>query len=221
MNSHTSDVGNIKDIRMSFTQQGFTFRCAFSPSWPSGGNDNDGLCDECAKFDLEQSFARAFALYEGARRDRNTRTLQVYCLVNGPPYLEHFYHVTSLADRLSRVANCKLCKFLRQTTADPEKGTYKLLAICSSESYLFEPPKKDTHGRPEKRPWGEFEHNVFMAVVPEVPLIPKTASPLRWFETELPKSGSIHRLTKSKSDETRLTLSRNLRATAEFNIVRL
>jgi hypothetical protein len=121
---------------MSFTQQVFTFRCASSPPWPSGKNENDGLCD-----------------------------------------------------------------FLRQTTADPSKGTYKLLAICSSESYLFEPPKKDTRGRPERRPWGELEHNVFMAVVPEVPLIPKTGAPLRWFETELPKNGSIYWPTQWKSDE--------------------
>ena len=206
---------------MSLTQQGFTFRCASSPSWPSGGHENDRLCDECAKIDLEQSFARAFALYEGARRDRNTQALQVYRSVNGPPYLGYFYYVTSLADRLSGVAYCKLCKFLRQTIANPEKGTYKLLAICSSESYLFEPPKKDTHGRPEERPWGEFEHNIFMAVVPEVPLIPKTAVPLRWFETDLPKSGSIYRLTRSKSDETRLVLPRDLRAMAEFDVLKL
>lgn len=53
---------------MSFSQQAFTFGCASSSPWPSGGNDNDGLCEECAKLDLEQSFARAFALYDGARR---------------------------------------------------------------------------------------------------------------------------------------------------------
>ena len=129
---------------MSFTQQAFTFCYASSPSWSSGENENDGLCDECAKLDLEQSFARAFALYEGARRGRNTRTLEVYRSDNGPAYLGHFYYVTSMGDRLSRVTHCKLCNFLRQMTADPSKGTYKLLAICSSESYMFEPPKMNT-----------------------------------------------------------------------------
>jgi hypothetical protein len=106
----------------------------------------------------------------------------VYRSDDDPAYLGRFYYVKSLDDRLSRVTHCKLCNFLRQTTADPSKGTYKLLAICSSESYLFEPPKKNTRGRPERRPWGELEHNVFMAVVPEVPLIPKTGVPLRWFD---------------------------------------
>src|SRR2546421_3424847 len=100
------------------------------------------------------SFARPFAPYKGARRGRSTRTLEVYRSDDGPAYLGHFYYVTSLGDRLSRVTQCKLCNFLRQTTADPSKGTYKLLAIRSSESYLFEPPKKDSRGRPERRPWG-------------------------------------------------------------------
>jgi hypothetical protein len=71
-----------------------------------------------------------------------------------PAYLGRFYYVKSLDDRLSRVTHCKPRNFLRQTTADPSKGTYKLLAICSSESYLFEPPKKNTRGRPERRPLG-------------------------------------------------------------------
>jgi len=79
--------------------------------------------------------------------------------------------------------------------------TSKLLAICSSESYLFEVPKKANRKRPEKRPWGGVDHNVFMAVVPEVPLIPKTGVPLRWFETDLPKIGSIYRLTQESDDE--------------------
>jgi hypothetical protein len=104
--------------------------------------------------DLEQSFARALTLYEGARRGRNTRTLEVYRSDDDPAYLGRFYYVKSLDDRLSRVTHCKPRNFLRQTTADPSKGTYKLPAICSSESYLFEPPKKNTRGRPERRPLG-------------------------------------------------------------------
>ncbi|KAM0797691.1 heterokaryon incompatibility protein-domain-containing protein [Usnea florida] len=206
---------------MSFTRSAFTFRSSSSLRWPSGGIENDGLCDECVKLDLEQSFARAFALYEGARRGRNTRTLKVYRSDNGPPYLGHFYYVTSLGDRLSRLTYCKLCNFLRQTITDPSKGTYKLLVFCSSESYLFEPPKSDARGRPEQRPWGMFDHNVFMAVVPEVPLIPKIGVPLRWFETDLPKNGSIYRLTRSNRGEKRLVLPRCLQPKVELDLVRL
>lgn len=206
---------------MPFTQSVFTFRSSSSPLWPSDGNENDGLCDECVKLDLEQSFAQAFALYEGARRGRNTRTLKVYRSDNGPPYLEHFYYVTSLGDRLSRLTYCKLCNFLRQTITDASKDTYKLLVLCSSESYLFEPPRSDARGRPEQRPWGMFDHNVFMAVVPEVPLIPKIGVPLRWLETDLPKNGSIYRLTRSNWNEKRLVLPRDLQPKVELDLVRL
>ena len=186
---------------MSFSLQAFTFRSAFSPSWSADKIENDGLCDECAKLNLEESFANAFALYEGARRGRNTRKLEVYRSDDGPAYLGYFYFVTSLGARLSRVTLCKLCNFLKQTCADPSKGRYKMLAICTSESYLFEVPKKTNRRRPDKRPWGEVEHNVFMAVVPEVPLIPKIGVPLRWFETDLPRIGSIYRLSQRMPDE--------------------
>ena len=44
-----------------------------------------------------------------------------------------------------------------------------------------------------------------MAVVPEVPLIPRTGIPLRWLETDLPKNGSIYRLTQTGiGDESRI-----------------
>jgi hypothetical protein len=174
--------------------------------------------------DLEQSFANAFALYEGARRGRNTRRLEVYRSNDGPPYLGHFYYVTSLGNRLSVPSLCRLCHFLKRTCPDssdifgPYEG-YKLLAICSSESYLFEVPKKANRKRPEKRPWGAFDHNVFMAVVPEVPLIPKTGVPLRWFETDLPKIGSIYRLTQSSDDERyRVALPRLVSAKADMGL---
>lgn len=45
---------------------------------------------------LEESFANAFGLYEGARRGRNTRKLEVYRSDDGPAHLGHFYFVTSL-----------------------------------------------------------------------------------------------------------------------------
>ncbi|KAF7502541.1 hypothetical protein GJ744_005604 [Endocarpon pusillum] len=60
-----------------------------------------------------------------------------------PPYLADFYYVISLGNRLSRILTlCKLCNFLKRTCPNPGKDKYKLLAICTSESYLFENPKK-------------------------------------------------------------------------------
>ena len=78
------------------------------------------------------SFARPFAPYKGARRGRSTRTLEVYRSDDGPAYLGHFYYVTSLGDRLSRVTQCKLCNFLRQMTADPSEGTHEEVDIQHS-----------------------------------------------------------------------------------------
>ncbi|MCJ1456806.1 hypothetical protein MMC28_007171 [Mycoblastus sanguinarius] len=207
---------------MSIPQQAFTFSSTFSPSWPAGKDENDGLCDECAKLNLEESFANAFALYEGARRGRYIRKTAVYRSDIGPAYLGHFYYVTSLGDRLSRATLCKLCNFLKRMCMDPSKGTYKLLAICTSESYLFEIPKKSKGGRPERRPWGEIEHNVFMALVPEVPLMAKTGVPVRWFENELPKIGSIYRLSRRTPDErVRLALPRVVRPRADIGLGRV
>ena len=198
----------------------FTFRCALPATGPSRGG-HDVLCDECAKLDLEQSFASAFALYEGARRGTNPRTLRSCRRANGPVYLKDFYYVSSLGDRLSRKGDCKLCKFLASMIPDAASGTYKLLAMCSSESYLIEAPQRDSRGRIQRRPWETFDHNVFMAVVPELPKIPKTGIPLRWLETELPKNGSIYRLTQPRGiDPDRIVLPRQLQLNADFGVIR-
>jgi Heterokaryon incompatibility protein (HET) len=209
---------------MSFPQQAFTSSSAFSlsrststssPSWLAKGekaeedvnvhvnrNEYDRLCNKCAKLNLEESFVNAFALYEGARRGTIKRKVEVYRSEKGPAYLADFYFVTSLGNRLSSIITlCKLCNFFKQTCPNPGKGTYKLLAICTSESYMFEIPKKAYRRLPDKRPWGEIEHNVFMTLVPEVALIPKTGVPLRWIETELPKYGPIYRLTQMTPEE--------------------
>ncbi|KAI0376121.1 heterokaryon incompatibility protein-domain-containing protein [Hypomontagnella monticulosa] len=196
----------------------FTFRFQPPGSVRPTEDESEILCDECAKLDLERSFARAHDLYEGARRHKNGRRLAVYKPYGeGPEYLADFFYVTSLGDRLSRARQpCKLCDFLKQTTPDPSQGTYKLLAICSSESYLFEPPRM-RRGRLERRPWSEVDHNVFMTVVREVPGIPKNGVPLRWIETELPKSGPIYRLTPSWSDIDRMTMARELEPKANLS----
>jgi hypothetical protein len=75
---------------MSFKRQEYSF------PWLEDIDEIDELCDECAKLDIEQSFAHAFALYEGARRGRNTRTSKVYRSDNGPAYLGGLFYVTSL-----------------------------------------------------------------------------------------------------------------------------
>ena len=198
----------------------FTFRCSLPATDPCRGG-SDVLCHECAKLDIEQSFASAFALYEGARRGTNARTLRSCRQGNGPVYLKDFYYVSSLGNRLSRKGDCKLCKFLASTIPDATSGTYKLLAMCSSESYLIEAPQRDLRGQIQRRPWDTFEHNVFMAVVPEIPQIPKTGIPLRWLETDLPKNGSIYRLTQPrKMDPNRIILPRKLQPNAAFGIIR-
>ncbi|RYP60223.1 hypothetical protein DL769_008212 [Monosporascus sp. CRB-8-3] len=215
-------------IPSSFSGSAFTFRFPppSAPERPSGkAEEDDCLCEDCAKLDLEQSLASAFALYEGARRGANSRPLGAYRRGDGPAYLKDFYHVASLGDRLSRGTNdCKLCAFLASTTAEPSaKGAaHKLLAFCGSESYLFEAAPRDARGRLVRGPgWNALEHNVFMAVVPEDPLVPKTAVPLRWLEAGLPRGGAIYRLTQPRSaDESRIVLPRELQPRADFTLMR-
>ncbi|MCJ1309316.1 hypothetical protein MMC25_002975 [Agyrium rufum] len=204
---------------MSSSRRILVPRGRLSQARPPPEDLKDGLCNDCSQLNLELSFKRAFDLYEGARRGRNSRTLDVYRSNTGPPYLGYFHYVTSLGDRLLRVTQCTLCGFLKQMTTKPSQGTYKLLAICTSESYLFETPKHDQRHRKEKRPWGGIEHNVFMAVVPEVPGIPKIGVPLRWLESELPKNGSIYRLAQMNASDFRLARPRAIGSQADFGLM--
>lgn len=214
----------------------FQFTFSFPPPRQEsvGQGSSNTLCPECAQLDLEQSFVRAFDLYESSRRGKINRPFDTCRKGNGPVYLKDFYFVTSLGNRLSRPKNCKLCNFFAKMTKQPAKGTYKVLAICSSESYLFEPRKKDVRGEVQRRPWEEtgrktiemhelhesLEHNVFMAIIPEITGVPKTGIPVRWFETDHPQNGSIYRLTKPEPHIRRLVLPRELQSQADFGLMR-
>ncbi|KAL8686000.1 MAG: hypothetical protein Q9218_007414, partial [Villophora microphyllina] len=60
-----------------------------------------------------------------------------------------------------------------------------------------------------------------MAVVPELPMIPKTGVPLRWLETDLPRDGSIYRLTQPRGmDPNRIILPRQQQPKADFDLIR-
>ncbi|CAO2657088.1 Nn.00g058910.m01.CDS01 [Neocucurbitaria sp. VM-36] len=212
----------------------FTFRCPPPGQEPEDQACSETLCHECAQLDLDQSFTNAHDLYESARRGLIHRPFAAFRKGNGPVYMKDFYYVTSLGTRLSQPGTCKLCNFFARMTTQPHRGSYKLLAFCSSESYLFEPRKKDTHGRFMRRPWEatrhktveqhalaeSLEHNVFMAVVPEVLGIPKTGVPVRWFETDLPRDGSIYRLTAPEANVHRLILPRERQARVNFGLMR-
>ncbi|KAH9880553.1 hypothetical protein IAQ61_000846 [Plenodomus lingam] len=213
----------------------FTFRC--EPPWqdsPDSGS-SDTLCFECKKLDLGQSFNAAHELYEDARRGDNKRSLEAFRKRDSDPvYLKDFHFVTSLGNRLSRTTLCKLCNFFARMTPEPRKGTYKVMAFCSSESYLFEPRRKDIRGQLTRRPWEatrfetvaervramSLDHNVFMALVPEISTIPKTAVPVRWFETGLPKSGAFYRLTAPEANVQRLIVPRELPSRVSFGLLR-
>ncbi|KAL2075082.1 hypothetical protein VTL71DRAFT_24 [Oculimacula yallundae] len=186
----------------SFT---FDFRVANSIAGSSstkGTSPVSDLCTDCSALDLEQSFEKGHRLYEESRRGLNTRKLVTSRSKDGPSYLRDFYFVTSLGHRLSESRNCKLCELFKHHADDPQRGTYKLLVICSSETTQFEAPRKNGKGKWIMRPWDDLEYNVLLAVVPEVAGIPRTGIPLHWLETGLPQTGSIYRLTKwSRGDE--------------------
>lgn len=201
-------------------QRTFDFNQPLSPV--STLLSGDGRCRDCSALDLETTFAKAHGLYEDARRGKNTRKLVSCRSPDGPAYLRDFYFVTSLGKRLGENRGCKLCDFFKHHIDDRDKGqSFKVLAVCSSETSLFEPPRVDARKRTAKRDWGELEYNVFLTVVPEVDGIPKTGLPLRWLETELPRKGSIYRLTQEVADEDgkRLILPGVLESRAEsFNV---
>ncbi|KAJ0131540.1 hypothetical protein HZ326_25365 [Fusarium oxysporum f. sp. albedinis] len=69
---------------------------------------------------------------------------------------------------------CKLFSFFRQHAQETAEGAYKLLGICSSETSLFEPLRKNMRGRWVRPPWGDMEYSVFLAVVPELHGVPRT-----------------------------------------------
>ncbi|KAI0405589.1 hypothetical protein F4802DRAFT_597140 [Xylaria palmicola] len=170
------------------------------PHWNLAPPTTD-LCRDCALLDLEAAFTSAHSLYEGGRRGKNTRRIASTRSQNGPAYLRDFYFVTSLGTRLAEDRGCKLCSFFKQHVDEPEKGTYKILAICSSEMNLFEPPRRTSGGEWIRPQWKDIEYNVFLAVVPEVVDIPRTGIPLRWLESDLPRKGGIYRLTENVRGE--------------------
>ncbi|KAF2752158.1 HET-domain-containing protein [Sporormia fimetaria CBS 119925] len=216
----------------------FTFRCPPPANLTNQLSNPDDLCDECAKLDLDQSFTAAFDLYEGTRRGKYNRPFTSCRKDWGPVYLKDFYYVCSFGTRLSSPSKCSLCTFFRKMVTHPSQGSYKLLAFCSSESYLFEPRKKDARGQFVRRPWEErrqwqnengklmtemvmdLEHNVFMALVPEVQGIPKTGVPLRWFETMLPENGCVYRVGAVERGVDRLVLPREIGAQINWNLAR-
>ncbi|PQE17214.1 Heterokaryon incompatibility protein [Rutstroemia sp. NJR-2017a BVV2] len=191
-------------------------------------NPNPGLCPACSTINISQAFQNAYALYEGARRGTNTRTLDVYRSQTGPPYLGHFYYVAALGTRLSTptTTSCRLCTFLLQiypSARTPSPLGHKLLALCTSESYLFQTLQKSAnHRKKDPRPWGLIDHNVFLAVVPIIAEIPATGLPLRWMETELPLHGGMYRLSEwDKSERTRIAVPRLLGEKADLKLARL
>ncbi|KAH8587152.1 hypothetical protein B0O99DRAFT_665474 [Bisporella sp. PMI_857] len=186
----------------------FNFNFNTPPTFPAGGSSQTfnirppTLCNDCSTLELETAFARANTHYEQARRGSNTRRLVTCRSKYGPTYLRDFYF-----------RSCKLCDFLKEHADDPNRGTYKLLVICSSKTTLFEAPRKNVRGRWINRPWDNLEYNVFLAVVPEAEGIPRTGVPLRWLEAGLPQKGSIYRLTKDPREEDgmRLVVPKELR----------
>ena len=139
-------------------QYSFNFRASSLPqtakdgSIPSYTPPEQSICPGCALLDFETAFSGAYDTYEGARRGHNNRALQTYRSRAGPAYIGDFYFVASLGNRLAENRPCKLCGFMKLYVANPLKGPYKLLAVCSSEISLFEARRKNAKGRWIKRP---------------------------------------------------------------------
>lgn len=82
-----------------------------------------------------------------------------------------------------------------------------------------------------RRPWEEvrrsrdpltedLEHNVFLAIVPDIPGVPKTGIPVRWFETGLPDAGMLFRVTAREERVQRLVVAREKKEAVDFGLLR-
>ncbi|KAM0252880.1 hypothetical protein ACHAQJ_007510 [Trichoderma viride] len=157
------------------------------------------ICQECRLLDIDNSFLKASKAFERARKGKIKRPSKLYQGRNGGPlfYGDAFF-VHSFGNRLSEQANCPLCCFFwsMRIQADKHHENYKLLAFCSSESWMF--------GLSElkKSPaWHHSRDTVWMGVVPDVPSIPQSGHDEHWLDKDILTVGPIYLLQPDESHE--------------------
>ncbi|KAL6401220.1 hypothetical protein AUP68_16949 [Ilyonectria robusta] len=166
---------------------------------------------------LDESFQQAYKFYKSAREGSIHRCQELYRDSDGPLYYDDAFLVHNFQDRLARWSDCPLCRFFQTLRVQPGRHrNYKLLAFCSSESWIFKLSalkKSDT--------WDKAKHTVFMAVVPDVASISPRGHEEHWLERDVPAVGSIYQLRPEESDDINALLRpREVGAEADFSVLR-
>jgi hypothetical protein len=176
------------------------------------------LCAQCHLMKLDRSFKRAHKFYAEAREGINPRSQELHRDNDrGPMYYDDAFLVHRFKNRLSTPSDCPLCIFFRSMRVLADNDTnYKLLAFCSSEASLFCLPILK-----ESRTWDLINHTVFMAVVPDVTIIPSHGHEESWLEKAVPAVGAIHRLRPDEPEDANAILNvRQLHEKVDFSILR-
>jgi hypothetical protein len=146
-------------------------------------------CERCQALDLDEAFHQADEFYRSAREGLLSRSKELCKARDGVLYYDNAFLVHHFQDRLSLPSGCPLCQFFGTMRIQPKAHkNYKLLAFCSSESWLFNLPamqKSDT--------WDKIAHTVFMAVVPDIESLPPNGHQIYWLEEDIRTVGLIYR----------------------------
>jgi hypothetical protein len=157
------------------------------------------LCQECQLLDIEHSFVKASEAFRRARKGIVKRPSKLFHgSTGGPLFYGDAFFAHSLGKRLTRDATCPLCRFFWSMRIQPDKHheNYKLLAFCSSESWMF------ALSALKKSPaWDHTRDTVWMSVVPDIPSIPQSGHDEHWLDKDIPAVGPIYLLQPNKADE--------------------
>ncbi|KAF2267710.1 HET-domain-containing protein [Lojkania enalia] len=177
------------------------------------------LCGPCRTLKFDRSFRKAFKYYGGPGGIfLRKKTIKRPERTGLPLYYEDYFHVHDFKDRLAKPSECPLCTFFRSMMVDPGRYmNYKLLAFCSSESAFFCLPRLQKSSICEK-----VNDTIFMAVVPDIPSIPRNGCEEHWLEKGIPAAGLIYRVLADATVDANETLlnARQLSYKVDFSIPR-
>jgi hypothetical protein len=174
-------------------------------------------CERCQILDLDEAFHQADQFYGSAREGSVSRSQELCKAQDGVLYYDNAFLVHRFQDRLNFQSDCPLCQFFRTMRIQPEAyPNHKLLAFCSSESWLFNLPAMQ-----RSRIWDNIVHTVFMAVVPDIDSIPSNGHEINWLEDDVRTVGLIYRLRPDSTGNKQNILSaRQLGQHIDWSILR-
>ncbi|KAK1248725.1 hypothetical protein MKX08_006945 [Trichoderma sp. CBMAI-0020] len=183
------------------------------------GRHANELCQECKLLDIESSFAKASDAFKRARKGIIRRPSKLFHgRTGGPLFYGDAFFAHSFGKRLSRDAKCPLCRFFWSMRIQPNKRreNYKLLAFCSSESWMF-----GLSGLKKSSAWHHARDTVWMSVVPDISSIPESGHDEHWLDKDIPAVGPIYLLQTGQVHEEKRPLleARQLSDKIDFTIV--